>query len=46
MLLWVHWSGSDLPCLPSEQYTEPGKSLQPGEKQDRQEPGEADHSQQ
>lgn len=46
MLLWVQWSGSDLLCLASEQYTELGKSLQPGEKHDRQEPGEADHSQQ
>lgn len=46
MLLWVQWSGSDLPCLASEQQPEPGKSLQPGEKHERQEPGEADHSQQ
>lgn len=43
---WVHWSGADLLCLASEWYTEPGKLLQPRKKQDRQEPGEADHSQQ
>lgn len=46
MLLWAQWSGSDLLCLASEQNTEPGKALQPGEERDRQEPGEADHSQQ